>query len=194
MHYPISASTSRRATRVAGGLLLPVLGLFLSLGGVRPAHAQLTFTLLPTSQSGPANSTLAFSALLKNTGSTNLFLNTDGYTLGLPAGVSGHLDDTNFFNLPVDLTPGQSVTAPLFNVFLTSAPVGVAYSGSFTIFGGSNANSANSLGTQSFQVSVSPPSVPEAGTLPALGAGLTLLTLLTVVQRRRRAGVPLPSA
>jgi|GEM_PF-2205655 len=194
MYHPISAPTSRRATRVAPGLLLPVLGIFLSLGGARPAHAQLTFTLLPTSQSGPANSALAFSAILKNTGSTNLFLNTDGYTLSLPAGVSGHLDDTNFFSLPADLIPGQSVTAPLFNVFLTSAPVGVAYSGSFTIFGGPNANSSNSLRMQSFQVSISPPSVPEASTLPALGAGLTLLTLLTLAHRRRRAGVPLPSA
>ena len=190
MHYPISASTSRRATRVAGGLLLPVLGIFLSLGGARPAHAQLTFTLLPTSQSGPANSMLTFSAFLKNTGTTNLFLNSDGYTFS----AGGQLGDSNFFNLPADLTPGQSLTAPLFSVLLNSATLGVTYPGSFTILGGPNANSSNSLGTQGFQVSISPPSVPEASTLPALGAGLTLLTLLTLAHRRRRAGVPLPSA
>ena len=190
MYHPISALKSPHATRIAAGLLLPALGIFLCLGGARPAHAQLTFTLLPTSQSGPANSTLTFNAFLKNTGTTNLFLNTDGYTFN----AGGQLDDSNFFNLPVSLTPGQSLTASLFSVFLNSATPGVTYPGSFTILGGSNANSSNSLGTQSFQVSISSPSVPEASTLPALGAGLTLLTLVTLAQRRRRVGVTLPSA
>lgn len=163
--------------------LLSFLGLALSLAGLRPAHAQLSFTLSPTTVNVTSTSTLTFTGTLTNNGAANLFLNGDTYSFSAPG---ASLDDNDFFNnFPGFLTPSQSITMPIFTISLTSLlPANSSYPGTFTILGGANGNALNNLASQSFRLTA-PPSVPEAGTLPALAAGLACLTLLAVVQRRR---------
>lgn len=170
--------------RRTAAILSLILGLALSIGGVRPAHAQLSFTLSPTAANVTGPSTLTFTGTLINNGASNLFLNQDAFSFSAPGAT---LDDTDFFtNVPASLTPGQAISVPIFTITFTSLlPANTFYPGTFTIQGGASSTVNNNLASQSFRLTA-PPSVPEAGTVPALAAGLACLTLLALVQRRRR--------
>ena len=145
-----------------------------------PARAQLSFTLDPPSLAGTPGALLSFSGTLLNTGSAELFLSGDRFTL---AGAGLTLDDTLFLeNAPPSLLAGEGFAGPLFSVFIGEASPPGEYQGSFTILGGLSEGDQDELAPQSFTVRV----VPEPGTGALVAAGLLPLVGMSAVVRRRR--------
>ena len=151
--------------------------------GSAAARPQLSFTLTPSVQAGFPGTTLSFTAMLRNTGSAELFLNGDSFTL---VGPDLRLNDTKFFtNTPLSLLGGEAWTGAIFDVVIGAAAVPGGYGGSFTVRGGADGGALNEMATQNFQVVVD---IPEPGTggLLATGCCLTaLLGSLTMTVRRR---------
>lgn len=131
-------------------LLVPIL---LALLGASTATGQLLdFTLNRPIQEVMPGDTVTFEATLTNRDTSTLFLNGTNFSL---RGQSLSLDDTNFFsNFPPSLEPGQSLTAPIFEVTVDSSTILDSYSGSFTIFGGLDPSDVVELPTQIYAVTV----------------------------------------
>ena len=132
-----------------------------------PAYAgPLSFSFTSSLLNVPLGGTVTFSATLTNTGTTNLFLNSDSFNIAPPL----VLNDAKFFlNTPLFLTAGQSVTAPILDV---TAPSGSAFGlhvGSMSVLGGATANELTTQASQTFAVNV----VPEPGGLTLLLVGLS---------------------
>jgi hypothetical protein len=136
----------------------------------------LTFTFTSSLLNAGRGQTVTFGATLTNVGPPVVFLNSDTVNVAAPLVA----DDIKFFlNFPASLSAGQSVTAPILDVFVPlSAPFGI-YSGNFTILGGGDPGALNTLASANFAVNV----VPEPGTFTALLAGTCWLMLR---YRRRR--------
>lgn len=81
---------------------------------------------------GTATFTATISAPLSNI--SNVYLNGDAFNV---TGTAGTDDRDYFVDFPIDLTPGQSVTSPIFTVTLNPLTMAPA-SGSFSILGGSS--------------------------------------------------------
>ena len=128
----------------------------------------LTLSLSNPVQSATAGSTLTFDATVSasSTNGAPIFLNSDSFTIESPL----TLDDTDFFNFPLSLNPGDSYTGALFTVTLPSGLAPGDYTGSFEILGGADGSAFNTLATSGFQVNAT----PEPGTMFLLATGLGL--------------------
>jgi hypothetical protein len=151
--------------------VLYALGLLVLLSSCALA-SPLTITF--TSSLLPANpgQTVTFSATIANTGATSVFLNADILNISAPL-IS---NDTKFFlNTPPALTPGQSITAPIFDVTAPfNTPPGL-YAGNFTILGGSTPSELTNVGSANFAVAV-----PEPDSLMLLMTGTIMFLLVKV--------------
>jgi hypothetical protein len=157
---------------VLGCLLLLVLLSNCAIAGA--VSVSFTSSLL-TAQEG-LNTMLTFSATITNTTPSSVFLNSDSLNIAAPLTA----DDTKFFlNTPPLLLPGESVTAPIFDVTVASTvPAGI-YAGNFTILGGATGGALDNVGSAVFAVQV----VPEPGTSILMLAGSMLL-----LRRRTKQG------
>ena len=149
------------------------------------AHAStLTLTLSNPSQNGAPGSTLSFFGTLFDPPSKDgtTFLNGDSLNFSGPGTTS---DDGFFLGFPTSLDPGDSFTGLLFTITLpTTAPVNVAYLGSFTILGGTDGSSQDVLNLSpsgTFQVNT----VPEPTSIALLMTGLSGLAV--TIRRKRIA-------
>ena len=153
-------------------VLLPAL---VSTGA--QAQTVLDFQLLNPSMNAASGSTLTFQALLTNTGSTPLFLNSDFGIVDPPLSV----DDGKFIDafllgtanpLPADGLPH------LFNLFDVVVPGGLAkgdtFHGSFTLFGGADRNAVAQLGAQRFDITINAVT-PEANSLLLFASAIAAL-------------------
>jgi hypothetical protein len=166
----------RKISSLLGSLSLAA-GLLLLLSP--SARAQLSFTLEPPALLAPPGSLLTFWGTLANTGTTELFLSGDSFTL---VGPGLTLDDTPFLEgAPLSLLGGQSFAGALFSVSVAPGMPNGGYGGSFTVLGGPVEGDQSELATARFTVQV----VPEPGTL-ALVAAAGLLPLTRTFTRRRR--------
>ncbi|MES2461745.1 MAG: PEP-CTERM sorting domain-containing protein [Armatimonadota bacterium] len=147
------------------------------------ASAQLQFTLDFSSLLGQPGSTLTYSGTLTNTGSTELFLNNNSYSL---AGNFLTVDESPFFdNFPVSLLGGETASGNLFTVLIGANETTGPHTGSFSILGGATEPSQTTLATQTFTVNVGRPSAaPEPGSLALL---LPVLGTAGMALRRRRS-------
>jgi len=119
--------------------------------------------------------TVTFSATIANPLATIVFLNADNVNIAAPLTV----DDTKFvLNTPAFLAPGQSVTAPIFDVKVPLGTPAGLYSGKFTVLGGSTPSELSNLGSAIFAVAVP---VPEPHSLILLLTG----TVVFLLGRRR---------
>ena len=150
------------------------------------AQAQLQITLLPSTQIGTAGSSVGFEARLQNTGTQDLFLNSDNFSL---FGVGLTMDDTKFFlNAPAILPAGMAIdNLPIFDVSLDSTVGAGTYSGVFTVIGGADSSAQDDLASSSFTVSVvGPANVPEPQVSLYLTAAVTCLGSVALKRSRRR--------
>ena len=140
-----------------------------------PASADtLSLVLSNPVQTGIPGSTLTFganaSAPFSNSGT--IFLNGDNFNLTLNGAV---IDDSGFFNnFPFSLDPGVGFAGTLFTVALPSTIAPGAYTGFFSMLGGSDSGSQDTIATVNFEIDA-PAAVPEPGTWLLLATGLTLL-------------------
>jgi hypothetical protein len=142
-------------------------------------------TLMQTSQTATAGSTVTFDATLTNLSSTDMiFLNGDSSTT---SSLLLTVDDTPFLtNFPLSLAPNQS-SGPfaLFNVLIDPTALPGTYDfNSFSILGGLDGSTFKTLGTAQFSVTATTPTaVPEPSALVLLFSGLLGLTVLLKVKR-----------
>jgi PEP-CTERM motif len=116
--------------------------------------------------------TVTFNATVANPSAAAVSLDSDA--LNVTAPLTGN--DTKFFlNFPVSLAAGQSVTAPIFDIFVPAGTAFGVYPGRFDIV----STRAGTVGSADFAVSV----VPEPGAV-----GLMALGLMTIFTVRRRPG------
>jgi len=163
-------------------LTLAVMTVLLTIG-LSPAVAYadtVTFTLTNPTQhtGGSAGGTLTYdvtaSAPLNN--GAAVFLNGDGFNLGLPLTI----DDSDFFaDAPLFLNPGDSDTFDMFTVTVPAGTTPGNYSGFFSVLGGAPGDLTDVLGTVDFVTVVT----PEPGSFILLGSGLA--GLVGVVRRKR---------
>ncbi len=158
-----------------------LIGAAVSLCFPLAAQAQLGFTLNPSSVTARPGSTVTFSGMLTNTGGSELFLNADVFTLS-----SGKLtlDDSKFFaNAPASLSSGASWSGELFDVTLDpTLPLGNLYNGTFTLQGGADGVTFNSVGSANFRINASTVPAPASLLVALLGA----VPAFGLLARRRR--------
>lgn len=149
------------------------------------AHADsVTITLdQPLQITHAGDTTVNFKATITadpgNSG--DIYFNTDSYNVDSPFTV----DDIGLFlNFPYPISAGQSFDGVLFTINMPGSQSDGTYLGSFSILGGSDGGSLDSLGSVNFEIDQVPAvtSVPEPGTLLLCSTGLA--TLLGAATRR----------
>lgn len=142
-----------------------------------PASADtLNLVLSNPVQTAIPNSTLTFDATASTPAgnSAAVFLNGDNFNIALNGAA---IDDSDFLNFPLSLDPGGSFTGSLFTVTLPSTIAPGSYTGFFSILGGSDPASQDTIATVNFEIDT-PAAVPEPGTWLLFATGLTLLAAL----------------
>ncbi|WP_260703146.1 PEP-CTERM sorting domain-containing protein [Edaphobacter flagellatus] len=146
----------------------------------------INLTLSNPVQSGVAGSTLTFDAtavaISDKLGA--VYLNGDNVNhLDVPL----TLDDTDFLiNFPLSMSGGDSFTGSLFTVTLPTVIAPGVYTGTFSILGGLDPSSFDTLATVNFTINATSP-VPEPGTYVLLGTGLAALVLVGFSRRQQAA-------
>jgi hypothetical protein len=143
----------------------------LSLSTIRAKADTVSLTLTNpvqgTDQTTGLGTILSFIATVSAPGANtgDVFLNGDSFNVG------GDLmiDDSDFLNFPLSLSPGQSFTDVLFTVDVPADAKPDTYLGSFTLLGGPTDSDDDVLATADFQVVAT----PEPSTLLMIGSGLT---------------------
>lgn len=153
------------------------------------AHAQaFTLAFSPATQSVLPGMSVTYSAFITNTTSSDLYINSDAID---PLGSGLSADDAPFYNTfggtPVLLGANQTYAlTDLFTVTDTTAPLG-AYSGQYTIYGGTDPLATDMSGFQTFSVNVRQAPVPEASSLASFAVLLAAGVAAWAVKRRKTA-------
>ncbi len=127
-------------------------------------------------QSTTAGSTVSFFATVTAPGSNEetVNLNSIGETFSAPGDFT--IDNLSFYNtFPFTLDPGDSYSGLLFTVDVPLDAMTGLYPGLVSIYGGSDFNSSDILGSAAFEVDVpnaSPSAVPEPSNLILMMAAL----------------------
>jgi hypothetical protein len=172
-----------KTKRVGQAGLTAFILLFISHGARADS---IDVSLTQTSQTALAGSTVTFDATLTNLSSTDrIFLNGDSSST---SSLFLTVDDLPFLvNFPFFLNPGES-SGPfeLFNVAIDAAAATGTYDfNTFSILGGFDGGSFDTLGTTSFSLTVAEPTaaVPEPATAYLLLTGLLAVLLLIRLRR-----------
>lgn len=120
-----------------------------------------------TDQTKGAETILSFVATVNAPGTNagNVFLNGDSFNVGGDLTI----DDSDFLNFPLSLSPGQSFTDTLFTVEVPADAAITTYLGSFTLLGGPTDSNSDILATAGFTIVAT----PEPSTFLMIGTGLT---------------------
>jgi hypothetical protein len=143
-------------------------------------------TLTLSSVSGAVGSTITVDGTINNTGSAEVFLNSEDFTLGSAFLSNGDVTDF-FLNAPLSLDGGASSgSIALFTLDIAPGTPGGSYGGNFLdIFGGPGSSDQNLLASAEFTVNVtSATSVSEPDTLSLAAMGLLALAAFILTSQR----------
>jgi hypothetical protein len=157
------------------------------LSGAAARADSVGVTLSQASLTGVVGSTVTFDATIANLSSDTIFLNGDA---SVTSSTLLTVSDAPFLaNSPLSLDPGQ-VSGPfaLFSVFINPTLTAGTYGlNSFSILGGLDSGSSDTIGTASFSVTVQEPTaVPEPATVVLLFIGLAMLGMMNYSRYSRR--------
>jgi len=141
-----------------------------------------------SSVSGAPGSEVTVYGTISNTGSDDVYLNSENFTLGSSTYFSNG-DVTDFFlNAPLSLGPdSNSGLIALFTFEIASGTPTGTYGGNFLdILGGPGELDQNDLGSAEYSVNVANAAVPEPGAIGLIALGLAGVILL---RRRPSDGV-----
>jgi hypothetical protein len=142
------------------GRLLVALGLWSAT-----AFAGTVFTVDLDSSSliGSPGAAVTFTGTILNASGVELFLNGAG---GYLSSSELTLDLTPFFTLtPLSLLDGESYAGDIFSVAISDVALSGEYSGTFTIQGGVDSATFDTVGSADFQVQVSETPEPSSASL-----------------------------
>ena len=140
-----------------------------------------------SSVSGVPGSEVTVYGTITNTGSGDVYLNNENFTLGSSYFLNGDITDF-FLNAPLSLGPdSDSGLIALFTFDIAPGTPGGTYGGNYLdILGGPGSSDQNLLASAEFSVAVESTAVPEPGTIGLIVLGLAGAILL----RRRRINGP----
>lgn len=129
---------------------------------------------------GAPGTSVTFAGTIQNASGVELFLNGAGGSLSSPELT---LDLTPFFTLtPLSLLDGQSYTGDIFSVAISGVTLAGDYFGTFTIQGGVDSLTFDTVGFAGFQVTV-----PDASAVPEPSSGILVgLAGLILAARKMR--------
>jgi hypothetical protein len=160
-------------------ILTSILALAIAAASVEVAHADAILTFTPDTLVLTPGGTVEFDGTLTNTGTTDLYLNSDSF---LHSYSDLTIDDSPFiFNEPMFLSAGDSYTGAFIDVTADAARLAGSYSGMYTIQGGTDSDTFDNLATANFTVDVVS-AVPEPKSFLLLA---TRLSMIAVVLLRR---------
>ena len=134
-----------------------------------------------TSVSGAPGSEVTVYGTITNTGSDDVYLNSENFTLGSTYFSNGDVTDF-FLNAPLSLGPdSDSGLIALFTFDVASGTPGGSYGGNYLDILGGGPTDQNLLASAEYSVDVQNTAVPEPGTI-----GLIALGLAGVILLRRR--------
>lgn len=152
--------------------------------GMAHADAVLTFTS-PTLTITPGG-TIEFDGTLTNTGTDDLYLNSDAFSLLFP---DLTFDDSPFiFGAPLSLSPGDSYIGPFIDVTADATIASGSYICTYTILGGADSSTFDDIATEDFTVDVgSTSTTPEPNPFLLIATGMTILAFVRYFSMRRSA-------
>ena len=135
-----------------------------------------------TSVSGAPGSEVTVYGTITNTGSDDVYLNSENFTLGSSSFSNGDVTDF-FLNAPLSLAPdSDSGLIALFTFDVASGTPGGSYGGNYLDILGGGPTDQNLLASAEYSVTVKNTVAPEPGTI-----GLIVLGGAGVILRRRRS-------
>jgi len=169
-----------------------------ALSAAAPANAQLPLGsdfLTPAVGSASQGQTFDFFADLVNNSSSTVYLNSYGFSLDAPAGITSNAGDIFFStsNVPFSLDPTvDSGPLDLFDLSVADAVTPGSYAGTYTFYGGADGSASDMIGQENFNFTVtssgaaSPVPEPPFFQMTAL-LGLGCVGLLRMRDRKRPA-------
>jgi hypothetical protein len=156
-----------------------ILILVIAIVSVGVAHADAILTFTPSTLSTIPSGTVEFDGTLTNTGTYDLYLNSDTFDLEYS---DLTVDDSPFMlSGPTILAAGDSYTGAFIDVTADATTPSGSYSGTYTIQGGTDSDTFDDLATADFTVDIGSP-VPESNPFLLLAMGLIIIAI--VFQRR----------
>ena len=131
-----------------------------------------------TSVSGAPPSEVTVYGTITNTGSDDVYLNSENFTLGSSSFSNGDVTDF-FLNAPLSLAPdSDSGLIALFTFDVASGTPGGSYGGNYLDILGGGPTDQNLLASAEYSVTVKNTVAPEPGTIGLIALGLAGVILL----------------
>ena len=159
------------------------LALLAAAAAAPAGAASLAFNLDAASKFGAAGADAVFSGSLRNTGSSDLFVNSLSVSFNAPAGSYISLDANFFFdNVLGVLLASETWSGDIFELHVASSTPKSRYTGTVHLYGGADSGAGQELASLPFMLLL-----PEPGSLGLAAAGLLAWGAAAARPRRQAA-------